>query len=137
MRIILIILLLLSSVLLVAAEESKLIDSKWDELISPSATYSSSKAIEITKFPNLLVGETIYFKVSGSSYRARELQCFLNIMPDTIWIKKKPKKNAELNKHYKLMPFYHGVESSSYTNPQYTPAQEIEGINFFVDSVST
>ncbi len=137
MRRIFIILLLLSSVLLVAAEESKLIDSKWDELISPSATYSSSKAIEITKFPNLLVGETIYFKVSGSSYRARELQCFLNIMPDTIWIKKKPKKNAELNKHYKLMPFYHGVESSSYTNPQYTPAQEIEGINFFVDSVST
>ncbi len=42
-----------------------------------------------------------------------------------------------MNKHYKLMPYYHGIESKSYLYPQYTPAKEIENIHFIVDSVSS
>ncbi len=130
-------LILLFAKLTINAADNSLIDSKWSDLMNPPHNSSySSNASSITGFPNLLIGETIYFKVTGSSYRADELQCFLYIEPDTVWIKKRPKKNPELNKHYKLMPYYHGVDSKSYLNPQYTPATEIENIYFIVDSVS-
>lgn len=116
---------------------NSIIDSKWDDLIYPPTTnYSKADAETITNLPRLLIGEIISFKVDGG-HSSSELLCFLNIQPDTIWIKKKPKKNPQLGKHYKLMPYYHGVEKDSYYHPQFTPSSEVENVKFRVDSISS
>ena len=119
------------------SSNNSIIDSKWDDLIYPPTTnYSKPDAETITNLPRLLVGEIISFKVDGG-HSSSELLCFLNIQPDTIWIKKKPKKNPQLGKHYKLMPYYHGVETDSYYHPQFTPSSEVENVKFRVDSISS
>ena len=125
-----------TGVLVLNSTNTNIIDSRWDNLIYPPTTnYSKSDAESLTRFPLLLVGEIISFKADG--YTSKELLCFLNIQPDTIWIKKKPKKNPQLGKHYKLMPYYHGVDKDSYYHSQFTPSSEIENVNFRVDSVSS
>lgn len=108
----------------------KIIDSKWDPY------FKSISSSDVTAIPKLLVGEEIYISTNNSEHKQ-----FINITPDTIWIKRK--KNPKLNKHYRLMPFYHGVErktysyvNSEYEYTQYTPSSEIENVAFRVDSVS-
>lgn len=107
----------------------KIIDSKWEPY------FKSYNASDITAIPKLLVGEEIYFKKNTNSNSEVQLNQFLNITPDTIWIKRH--KKPKFNKHYKLMPYYHGVENGESSNIiQYTPYHEIADYVFRVDSVS-
>ena len=116
----------------------KLIDAKWEHMLERKATYSTQG------YSNMLLslkGEIISFKI-GTSYGiyGNKLQCFYNLSPDTVWIKK-PKKNPQLNKDYYLMPYYHGVgeydEKAYYDkDKRYTPDDVIRNASFRVDSVS-
>lgn len=123
-------LLCLSSIPLNAKKtEFNIIDPKWDNHFSPIKTSNA------TILPQLLTGEYIYFQKNSNSFDEYELNQFLNITPDTIWIKRK--KNPKLNKHYRLMPCYHGIEITKYgVLRQYTPFSEIENVIFRVDSIS-
>lgn len=107
----------------------KIIDSKWDPY------FRTIKSSDVTAIPKLLIGEEIYFKKRPYSYNVDNLKQFLNIIPDTIWINRK--KNPKLNKDYRLMPYYHGIEEEGYAGTiQSTHYSEIENAVFRVDSVS-
>lgn len=110
--------------------EHKIIDSKWDPY------FKSISTSDVTALPNILIGEEIYFQKNSNSSSADELDQFLNITPDTIWIKRK--KKPKLDKDYRLMPYYHGIEEEKYYGiKKYTPYYEIENAVFRVDSVSS
>lgn len=107
----------------------KLIDSKWDYYFKPT------DRSEVTTLPKLLLGEDIYFR-RNNTYSSDNLDQFLDLTPDTIWIKRK--KKPKLNKDYRLMPYYHGIETEGYAGLiQCTPYSEIENAVFRVDSVSS
>lgn len=112
----------------------QIVDSKWDELLTSK---SMSNINDYTYVLEKLKGETITFKIDY--WESEKLQCFLNVEPDTVWIKK-PKKNPQLNKDYKLMPYYHGIgeydEKAYYQkDKRYTPAEVMTNTSFYVDSV--
>ena len=62
-----------------------------------------------------------------------EKSTFYNEIPDTVWIKKV--KNPRLNKHYKLIHIYEGIEFQNGLG-YYTPANAILGRTFFVDDIT-
>lgn len=78
-----------------------------------------------------LKGEDITIDISDLS---NDLDCFLNVTPDTLWMKKA--KNPVLNKHYKLISTYMGVEKGK-TGFFYTPISAITDYSFHVDDVSS
>ena len=120
----------------------QLFDSKWDKVLTRSYFYFT---YDFTKYPKLLIGETICFTGKGEDFYDNDnkeygYQCFYNLYPDTIWTKK-PKKNPKINKDYTLMPYYHGIgkyEKDSWTvrDKRYTPKKHIDNFIFMVDSVS-
>ncbi|MDE6498305.1 MAG: hypothetical protein K2L21_06575 [Muribaculaceae bacterium] len=76
------------------------------------------------------VGDTITLNFPDEEY----LNVFRVATPDTVWIKKRPKKNPEIYKHYVLNRSYKGVEIDG----QYaTPASEINGKEFVVYRVTS
>ena len=116
----------------------KLVDPKWEHLLDRNASYSTQGYSNMLQ---ALKGEIISFKI-GTSYGiyGNKLQCFYNLTPDTVWIKK-PKKNPQINKDYYLMPYYHGVgeyDDKAYydKDKRYTPDDVIRNASFRVDSVS-
>ena len=62
-----------------------------------------------------------------------EKRTFYKEIPDTVWIKKV--KNPRLNKHYKLIHIYEGVELPNGLG-YFTPADAILGRTFLVEDIS-
>lgn len=79
-------------------------------------------------FLRQLCGDTITFNISA----VRDVNMFTKEVPDTIWIKKKPKKNPQEGKHYRLSYIYKGNPSSG---EYLTPVSCINGKPFGVLSV--
>lgn len=76
-----------------------------------------------------LRGDTITFDITAYNH----VDLFTKEIPDTIWVKKRPKKNPQEGKHYKLSYIYKGVP---YTSDSYsTPTSAINGKPFAVLSV--
>lgn len=90
--------------------------------------YASTTQTE-TVLP-LLNGETLRFSDFGNN---SELQIFRYEVPDTIWLKERPKKNPREGKHYELRTMYRGQKKTgNYFTDEYTPAVEIIGALFKV-----
>lgn len=84
----------------------------------------------------LLVGETIRF---SDFKHNRDITIFEYEVPDTTWIKEKPKKNPKEGKHYVLRHKYRGVtvEDDIYykSTKEITPEIELVGSQFLVTSI--
>ena len=86
----------------------------------------------------LLEGATIRFSDFDNN---KEITCFKLVVPDTIWIKERPKKNPKEGKHYTLRYLYHSeLATTNYSyikNETYerTPAIEFVGAQFNVNRV--
>lgn len=78
-----------------------------------------------------LGGDTISFEFPSELIH---LTNFTKEIPDTIWIKKRPKKNPVENKHYTLSYLYKGTWSGDRFT---TPASEINGKKFGVLSINS
>lgn len=63
-----------------------------------------------------------------------DITYFYNVIPDTVWIKQKPKKNPIEGKHYVLRKLYHSefVQSRYGITIECTPAIEFVGVQFIV-----
>lgn len=105
-----------------------------------SEDFSEFKSYAVTdkmeKLIPLLVGETIRF----SDFKPnRDITMFEYEVPDTVWIKEKPKKNPKEGKHYTLRHKYRGiiVEEGIYykSTKEITPAIELVGVLFLVTGV--
>lgn len=105
-----------------------------------SETLSEFKSYAVTDKPEKLitrlVGETIMF----SDFKPnRDITMFEYEVPDTVWIKEKPKKNPKEGKHYTLRHKYRGVivEEGIYykSTKEVTPAIELVGVQFLVTGV--
>ena len=79
----------------------------------------------------MLRGDTITFDFGGIEKNT----LFSTDTPDTIWIKKRPKKNPKEGKHYKLHYVYKGIADEN--GDYYTPTSEIEGKQFSIISVNS
>lgn len=110
------------------------------EIRSISEDFSEYKSYAVTdKMENLtplLVGETIRF----SDFKPnRDITMFEYEVPDTIWIKERPKKNPKEGKHYTLRHKYRGatIEEGIYykSTKEVTPAIELVGAQFLVTGV--
>lgn len=75
------------------------------------------------------IGDTIIPEFKNVEY----LKCVTPEMPDTIWLKKRPKKNPIQGKHYVLNNAYKGVER---LGEFVTPVAELNGNEFIVFRVS-
>ena len=82
---------------------------------------------DYTQYFRQLVGDTITM-----NFNEQYLSCFRTTEPDTIWIKKRPKKNPIEGKHYTLKWVYKGIAHNGRT---VTPASEINGKQFAVYTV--
>ncbi|MDE6649522.1 MAG: hypothetical protein K2K45_06305 [Muribaculaceae bacterium] len=121
-------------------------------VILPLVVYASSDILPIgDSFPELksyavtdrmenlmplLDGETIRF----SGFKPdRNITMFEYEVPDTIWIKERPKKNPKEGKHYTLRHKYRGVtvEEGIYykSTKEVTPVIELVGSLFLVTSI--
>lgn len=84
----------------------------------------------VGKVIKLLKGETIRF---SDFLPSAKLTMFVNEIPDTIWLKDKPKKNPKEGKDYELRRLYHGQkQEGSYFTTEYTPQIEMAGAVFTV-----
>lgn len=92
------------------------------EFHSVTARYNSD-------FLKKFVGDTIMFDFS-----VQYLDCFSTEQPDTIWLKKRPKKNPELGKHYILNQAYKGIQDG---DKFVTPSSAINGKPFAVYNVKS
>ena len=77
------------------------------ELINTLKTYriNTSSESEKLSFLKNFIGDTIKLNF----YTSKPTDLFSKQYPDTIWIKKRPKKNPEKGKHYKLSYAYKGI----------------------------
>lgn len=80
-----------------------------------------------TDFLKKFLGDTISLEFSATS-----LDCFSVEQPDTVWLKKRPKKNPEFGKHYLLNFAYKGVQEG---DKFVTPSSFINGKQFVVYNV--
>lgn len=80
-------------------------------------------------FLRTLCEDTIVFYIPTVS----NIDMFTKEVPDTIWIKKRPKKNPKEGKHFKLSYIYKGNSTSS--EASITPSSIINGKPFRVLSV--
>ena len=84
---------------------------------------------DILGFLKSLAGDTISFNITAVS----DVDFFTKEVPDTIWVKKRPKKNPQEGKRYKLSYLYKGVLNSS--GEYHTQVSSINGKKFGVLSV--
>lgn len=84
---------------------------------------------DILGFLRTLSGDTITFNITA----VNKVDIFKKEQPDTIWITKRPKKNAQEGKHYKLSYIYKGEPTAS--GEYFTPTSKINGKPFGVLSV--
>lgn len=98
------------------------------------ASYQSyTLTSDVERILRLLDGETIRFSDFSPS---AEISMFKYEVPDTVWIKERPKKNPKEGKHYELRNMYRGqIKKSYYTTTEYTPPIEMAGALFKVLSV--
>lgn len=80
-----------------------------------------------TDFLKKFMGDTIQL-----GFSAPYLDCFSVEQPDTIWLKKRPKKNPKFGKHYLLNFAYKGVQEGK---KFVTPSSYINGKPFVVYNV--
>lgn len=90
---------------------------------------NKNKPYSIIDFLSELKGDTITFNFPT----ANSLEMFSKEVPDTIWIKKRPKKNPREGKHYRLSFSYKGELTSS--GEYITPSANVNGKPFGVLSV--
>lgn len=64
---------------------------------------------DILEFLRTLSGDTITFNITA----VNDVAMFNKELPDTLWIKKRPKKNPREGKHYRLSYVYKGEPSPS------------------------
>ena len=104
------------------------------ENLSEFKSYAVTDKME--KLIPLLIGETIRF---SDFERNRDITMLEYEVPDTVWIKEKPKKNPKEGKHYTLRHKYRGVivEEGIYykSTKEVTPAIELVGVQFLVTGV--
>lgn len=96
-------------------------------LLDKNGLYFSDS--DIIKFLKTFNGDTITFNFPDINYT----DMFTKENPDTIWIKKRPKKNPKEGKHYHLSYAYEGEH---YVDGEFrTPVSRINGKSFGVLSV--
>lgn len=93
---------------------------------------TSSNSEKLTELQNL-VGDTITFDFPNLSY----INIFSKEIPDTLWIKKRPKKNPKEGKHFNLSYVYKGVDVSDFSEGIKTPAADVERKPFIVAKADT
>ena len=99
--------------------------------------YSSyEKTSSVETLAPLLLGETIRFSDFDPN---KYINTFRYVVPDTIWIKERPKKNPKEGKHYILRYLYRSemyeTDDYSKTVKERTPAIEFVGAQFLVNEV--
>lgn len=97
------------------------------ELLNKNGVYVSDS--DKLSFLRQLCEDTITFNISA----VRDIDMFTKEVPDTLWIKKRPKKNPKEGKHFKLSYIYKGVPTSS--DGYRTPTSTINGKPFGILSV--
>ena len=110
-----------------ASKETDLVNSLYE--YQSKGGYSNDSKLKLLQ---MLRGDTITFDFNG----IEKTTLFSIASPDTIWIKKKPKKNPKEGKHYKLHYVYNGVADDSGEN-YYTPTSEIAGKQFSIITVNS
>jgi len=93
--------------------------------------FTDGSSFEYSSYLKQFVGDTIVMEFSPTAY----LGSFTVETPDTVWIKKRPKKNPELGKH--LCSEQSLQRCCGLTNKFVTPATAINGKPFAVYSVTT
>lgn len=96
-------------------------------LLSRNGSYVSDS--DILRFMRTLRGDTISLNITAVPY----VDFFKKEVPDTIWIKNRPKKNPQEGKHYKLSYTYKGTPIAS--GDYRTPTTAINGKPFGVLAV--
>ena len=91
------------------------------------STYGDQEKLSYLK---KFVGDTITLDFSNRDYS----DLFIKKDPDTIWLKKRPKKNPEEGKHYNLSYVYKGIPVD---NKIVTPLNEINNKPFAVLNVES
>lgn len=109
-----------------ASKETDLVNSLYE--YQSKGGYSNDSKLKLLQ---MLRGDTITFDFNG----IEKTTLFSIASPDTIWIKKKPKKNPVEGKHYKLHYMYKGVADES--GDYYTPTSEITGKQFSIITVNS
>ena len=66
---------------------------------------------DLSEVAQQMVGYQVYIVYNYSNFFSNKDKTFSLEIPDTIWIKKRPKKNPIYGKHYLLSYVYKGVES--------------------------
>lgn len=90
--------------------------------------YSGSQSLDRASYMKNFVGDTIQFYFPEIQY----VNNFTLSQPDTIWLKKRPKKNPKERKDYILNHCYKGILVGKGTA---TPVSEINGKRFGILSV--
>lgn len=96
-------------------------------LLNRQGVYVSDS--DILGFLRSLAGDTISFNITA----VNDINLYTKEVPDTIWIKKRPKKNPQEGKHYKLSYLYKGEPNA--IGEYRTPTTAINGKKFGVLSV--
>lgn len=118
--------LVISSFLnLYASKETDLVNSLYE--YQNKRGYSDESKFSLLQ---MLRGDTITFDFWGVDRTA----LFTLSNPDTVWIKKRPKKNPKEGKHYILHNTYKGIADEN--GNFYTPTSELTGRQFSVISVN-
>lgn len=124
MKKILFVLFVLSFTITVSAKVESTIQQAFSKYERSSST-SRSNADFLRKF----VGDTIMF-----TFQDTYLNNFTVEVPDTVWIKKRPKKNPILGKHYTLINAYKGI---ALNQTFVTPSRVINDKPFIVYAVKS
>ncbi len=109
-----------------ASKDADLINSLYE--YRSKSVYSDNDKLELLQ---MLRGDTITFDFNGVD----KTTIFSISKSDTVWIKKRPKKNSKEGKHYILHNTYKGVADED--GEFYTPTAEIAGKRFSVLSVNS
>jgi len=96
-------------------------------LLNRNGNYISDS--DILGFLRSLSGDTISFNITA----VNDIDLFTKEVPDTIWIKNRPKKNPKEGKHYMLSHIYKGELNKS--GEYRTPTSVINGKQFVVLTV--
>ena len=98
------------------------------QLIRTLNKYDKEHITSRADFLRTFCGDTIVFNITGADH----LPFVYQETPDTLWIKKRPKKNPVEGKHYRLIYNY---KARAYGNDYSTPITEINNKQFGVLSV--
>lgn len=98
------------------------------ELLNSIKKYNQTYITNRADFLRTFCGDTIMFNITGVNH----LSYFRQELPDTIWIKSRPKKNPVEGKHYRLIYTY---KAQVFGDEYSTPISEINNKPFAVLSV--